>query len=171
MHIQAHSAHHVCPGGRQALQGSEVHVCLPGPGFLILSAADGLREMTAAGTAGVLVYIDRRLTVLWTTSYQIPIAVFSSMLNLYCFIHPTSTGKENASWLRTVVLYQLQSVEYVNSGSGASSGVVRISSYIHSYWLNSQHFRKESMQAIHQFLYTATHPIRCYLSGYNCSVY
>lgn len=32
---------------------------LSGPGFLILNAADGLREMTAAGTAGVLVYIDR----------------------------------------------------------------------------------------------------------------
>ena len=133
MHIQAHSAHHVCPDGRQALLGSEVHVCLPGPGFLILSTADGLREMTAAGTAGVLMYIDRCLTVLWTTSYRIPIEAFSSMLNLYCFIHPTSTGKENASWLRTAVLYQLQSVEYVNRGSGASSGVVRISSYIHSY--------------------------------------
>lgn len=133
MHIQAHSAHHVCPDGRQALLGSEVHVCLSGPGFLLLSAADGLREMTAAGTAGVLVDIDRCLTVLWTTSYRIPTAAFSSMLNLYCFIHPTSTGKENASWLRTAGLYQLQSAEYVNSGSGVSSGVVRISSYIHSY--------------------------------------
>ena len=29
------------------------------PGILILNAADGLREMTAAGAAGVLVYIDR----------------------------------------------------------------------------------------------------------------
>lgn len=41
---------------------------LSGPGFLILNAADGLREMTAAGTAGVLLYIDRCLNVLWTTS-------------------------------------------------------------------------------------------------------